>query len=86
MATSLQASLRVGEIFEPAEIAGPGFLNLRFKTEYISRRISHMYKDSERLGIPKVDAPQRIVVDFSSPNIAKVRDVRVVCMCICMHE
>ena len=71
LAKELEPSL--ADMFEKPEIAGPGFLNLRFKTEYISRRISHMYKDSERLGIPKVDAPQRIVVDFSSPNIAKVR-------------
>ena len=84
LAKELEPSL--ADMFEKPEIAGPGFLNLRFKTEYISRRISHMYKDSERLGIPKVDAPQRIVVDFSSPNIAKVRDVRVVCMYACMNE
>ena len=58
-------------IFEEPEIAGPGFLNLRFKPEYVGSRISLMLKDKERLGIPKVDKPQRIIVDFSSPNIAK---------------
>eukprot|EP00277_Geminigera_cryophila_P019167 CAMPEP_0179459448 /NCGR_PEP_ID=MMETSP0799-20121207/42773_1 /TAXON_ID=46947 /ORGANISM="Geminigera cryophila, Strain CCMP2564" /LENGTH=645 /DNA_ID=CAMNT_0021261259 /DNA_START=154 /DNA_END=2091 /DNA_ORIENTATION=+ len=58
-------------IFEEPEIAGPGFLNLRFKPEYVGSRISLMLKDKERLGIPKVDKPQRVIVDFSSPNIAK---------------
>jgi len=61
----------LGGMFEEPEIAGPGFLNLRFKPEYIGGRISHMLKDTARLGIPTVEKPQRVIVDFSSPNIAK---------------
>ena len=61
----------IGDAFEDPEIAGPGFLNLRFKPEYVSERIAKMAEDTERLGIPKAEKPQRVVVDFSSPNIAK---------------
>lgn len=61
----------LGDMFEEPEIAGPGFLNLRFKPAYIGSRISLMLKDTERCGIPTVDKPQRVIVDFSSPNIAK---------------
>jgi len=66
-----ELSPALGGIFEEPEIAGPGFLNLRFKPEYLGSRISLMLKDKERLGIPKVAKPQRVIVDFSSPNIAK---------------
>ena len=61
----------LGDMFEVPEIAGPGFLNLRFKPDYVGRRISLMLKDAERLSIPKVETPQNVIVDFSSPNIAK---------------
>ena len=54
------------------EIAGPGFINLKFKKEYLSSAVTAMAKDAKgRLGIPKTSRKQKIVVDFSSPNIAK---------------
>ena len=59
------------DVFEQPEIAGPGFLNLRLRKDYIGGRISRMTEDGERLGIPKTDNPKRVIVDFSSPNIAK---------------
>jgi hypothetical protein len=59
------------DIMEEPEIAGPGFINLRFKKEYLSQAISQMACDPERLAVPKATNPQKIVVDFSSPNIAK---------------
>eukprot|EP00592_Proboscia_alata_P010996 CAMPEP_0194355582 /NCGR_PEP_ID=MMETSP0174-20130528/3468_1 /TAXON_ID=216777 /ORGANISM="Proboscia alata, Strain PI-D3" /LENGTH=788 /DNA_ID=CAMNT_0039124911 /DNA_START=159 /DNA_END=2525 /DNA_ORIENTATION=+ len=62
----------LGDIMEEPEIAGPGFINLRFKETYLSDAICRMAKDSEnRLAIPKATNPKKIVVDFSSPNIAK---------------
>lgn len=54
----------------PPEIAGPGFINLTIKPEYIAQKIQAMAKD-ERLGVEKAKKPQKVVVDFSSPNIAK---------------
>ncbi|EKX50088.1 hypothetical protein GUITHDRAFT_200394 [Guillardia theta CCMP2712] len=59
------------DVFEQPEIAGPGFLNLRLRKDYIGGRISRMTEDGERLGIPKTGNPKRVIVDFSSPNIAK---------------
>jgi len=61
----------LGAVFEDPEIAGPGFLNLRFKPAFIGDRISRMLTDPERLGMPAVEKPARVIVDFSSPNIAK---------------
>lgn len=61
----------IQDVMEEPEIAGPGFINLKFKREYLSEAISQMAADPQRLAVPKSTHPQKIVVDFSSPNIAK---------------
>jgi arginyl-tRNA synthetase len=61
----------VSGTFEAPEIAGPGFLNLRFTSAYIGARVRKMLDSEGRCGIPKTAQPQRVIVDFSSPNIAK---------------
>jgi len=76
--------LDLGDICEPPEVAGPGFINLRLKADFLADRlleISTDYVDETypdgirrpypRLGISKVANPKTIVLDFSSPNIAK---------------
>ena len=52
------------------EIAGPGFINFRITNEFLSKRLASMHGD-EKLLVPAAQPPQRIVVDFSSPNVAK---------------
>ncbi len=54
----------------PLEIAGPGFINITIKSEYIAKQIGEVYQD-ENLGVSKINNPQKIIIDFSSPNIAK---------------
>jgi arginyl-tRNA synthetase len=70
IATQIIAVLDVSDLCEPPEIAGPGFINLRLKTSYLEAQLQHMLTD-DRLGIAPVNDPQTIIVDFSSPNIAK---------------
>ncbi|MCG5059802.1 MAG: arginine--tRNA ligase [Limnoraphis sp. WC205] len=70
LATQIIEKLDISEICQPPEIAGPGFINLRLKPEYLEAKLNTILTD-ERLGIPKVDNPQKVIVDFSSPNIAK---------------
>lgn len=55
---------------EPLEIAGPGFINIKITSGYLERQLNAILRD-ERLGIPKPAKPQRILVEFSSPNVAK---------------
>lgn len=62
--------LDLDDLCAPAEIAGAGFINLRLKTSFLETALAQMHSD-QRLGIPLVANPQRIIVDFSSPNIAK---------------
>ena len=70
IATQIIDHLNLDEICETPEIAGPGFINLRLKTDYLQIQLQKMLGD-ERLNIPKVNPNQKMIVDFSSPNIAK---------------
>ncbi|MGD1901469.1 MAG: arginine--tRNA ligase [Geitlerinemataceae cyanobacterium] len=70
IATAIVEALDVSDICEPPEIAGPGFINLRLKTSYLESQLQAMLP-GDRLGIAPVASPQKVVVDFSSPNIAK---------------
>ena len=55
---------------DPPTIAGAGFINFTLRTETIAFRIAELLRDA-RLGVEKVAAPKRIVIDFGSPNVAK---------------
>lgn len=52
------------------EIAGAGFVNIRIDTQFLAHAVTHMMKDP-RLGVELPKYPKKIIVDFSSPNIAK---------------
>jgi len=52
-------------------IAGPGFINMKLDEMYIKKKILAIFCDPKRLSIAAYEKPSRIVVDFSSPNIAK---------------
>src|SRR4051812_30266482 len=71
VATQLIAALDVAEFCEPTEIAGPGFINLRIKDEWLRSQLATTIADTERLGVAATRAPRTIVVDYSSPNVAK---------------
>ena len=70
IAEKLVENIDLSDICEPLEIAGPGFINIRIKPSYIAEELNKIQKD-ERLGVEKNPHPQKVVVDFSSPNIAK---------------
>ncbi|MGD1854136.1 MAG: arginine--tRNA ligase [Leptolyngbyaceae cyanobacterium] len=70
IATKIVENLAIEDLCEPPQIAGPGFINLKFKTEYLQDRLKAVYAD-ERLGVPIATPAKRTIVDFSSPNIAK---------------
>ncbi|MEA5503837.1 arginine--tRNA ligase [Halotia wernerae UHCC 0503] len=70
IASAIVNELDVSEICESPEIAGPGFINLKLKREYLEAQLQAIQIDP-RLGIPATKIPQREIVDFSSPNIAK---------------
>ncbi|NBU76604.1 MAG: arginine--tRNA ligase, partial [Planctomycetes bacterium] len=70
VAESLAGALAESEAFLPPEIAGPGFLNFRFRDDWLASRLSEMARDP-RLLVASSISPRRLVIDFSSPNVAK---------------
>jgi len=72
LAESVVEKVDLGEMCEPPEVAGPGFINLRLKPDYVAKQLLRINADaSGRLGIEPADDAQTVVVDFSSPNVAK---------------
>ena len=62
---------KLGDMTEAeVSLAGPGFINFRIKSEKYVECLMDMLRD-ERLGVPLVECPQKIVIDFSAPNVAK---------------
>lgn len=57
-------------IFSKIEVAGPGFINLTVDAKYLSTLLNAQVRDP-RHGCALATTPQRVVIDFSSPNIAK---------------
>ncbi len=70
LAQSIVDNLDVSQICEVPQIAGPGFINFTVKPVHLASQLQQIQSDA-RLGIAIANPPQRVVVDFSSPNIAK---------------
>ena len=51
-------------------LAGPGFINFKIEPAFFAENLKTTFAD-ERLGVSQVSNPQKIVVDFSAPNVAK---------------
>ena len=63
-------SLDVAELTEAPTVAGAGFINFTLRTEVLARQTAAILAD-ERLGVARVAQPKKILIDFSSPNVAK---------------
>lgn len=61
---------RQEDMIAKLEIAGPGFINLTIDPAYLSQGVDLLLRDAH-LGIDLPAHPQRILIDFSSPNVAK---------------
>ena len=70
IAEQIVEHLDVSSLCQPPEIAGPGFINLTLKTDYLENLLQQVQADP-RLGVAPAKQPQKVIVDFSSPNIAK---------------
>jgi arginyl-tRNA synthetase len=70
LATQIISKLDLSDLCHPAEIAGPGFINLKVRDEVLQKIVNDADRDP-RLGVETVAAPKSIVVDFSGPNVAK---------------
>jgi arginyl-tRNA synthetase len=70
LATDILEKLDVSGLAAAPEIAGAGFMNFRLEDSLIASAISSLATDP-RLGVAPAAHPKKILVDFSSPNVAK---------------
>ncbi len=70
IAEKIVANLSPNVVIAKVEIAGPGFVNIHLKTEFLTEGVDLLLRD-KHLGIDFPCIPKRIVIDFSSPNVAK---------------
>jgi len=70
LATDVLAKLDVSDACEKVEIAGAGFLNFRLKSSAVGEALAAAAR-GEHLFFSKAQQPRTIVIDFSSPNVAK---------------
>jgi arginyl-tRNA synthetase len=70
IAAEIAAHLDVTGVSEPPEVSGPGFINFSLLAEWVAGETTALLRDP-RLGIPAAEPAQKIVVDYSGPNVAK---------------
>ncbi len=70
VAEAVVAALDLKGIAERIEIAGPGFINLTLTPEFLEHGLERVAGD-ERLGVPLAATKERVVIDYSAPNVAK---------------
>jgi len=75
VAEAIVEKLDINDLCEKPEIAGPGFINLRLRTEFLSRSLESIPPavdlDADRAGLQPTENAQVVAVDLSSPNLAK---------------
>jgi arginyl-tRNA synthetase len=62
--------LNAADAVAKAEVSGPGFINIRLSDEWLARQSAAQLADP-RLGAALAEPAQRVVVDYSGPNVAK---------------
>ena len=70
IAEAVAAQLKDSTTIESAEVAGPGFLNIKVSGGFLSDYLGQMSKD-DKLGAENPESPKTVVIDYGGPNVAK---------------
>jgi len=73
VAAAIQAALPASPLIVETSIAGPGFINAKVSSKWIASELQTLLVAGPQIWAPPVPGGRRkVVIDFSSPNIAKV--------------
>lgn len=70
VAKSIIAALPANDMLEEPTVAGPGFINLRLKSDFLAKAVQSIATDP-KLGVAPAEKPKKFVIDLSGPNVAK---------------
>ena len=70
LAELITQHLPTSDLVSKTEIAGPGFINFFINPNFLEKQIDNAFSDP-RLNVELTTAPQTVVIDYSSPNLAK---------------
>src|SRR5919197_1927409 len=70
VADKIVAHLGVSDVCERPAVAGAGFINFTLRQAAVEKQTVEVLRD-DRLGVAETESPQRVVIDFGSPNVAK---------------
>src|ERR1700760_396545 len=70
VAAEIVAHLDVAGVAEDPTVSGPGFVNLTLTNGWIGAAVTEVLTDP-RAGVPVTADPKTVIVEYSSPNIAK---------------
>jgi len=70
VAEEVVAAASLDDVCAEVEVSGPGFINLTLSDEFLSRQAAVLSADP-RLGVEAAPVPERVVIDYSAPNVAK---------------
>ena len=70
LANEIVGHLDVDDVTEPPTVSGPGFINFTLRPRWIADAATGLLADP-RLGTPLKSRPKSVIVEYSSPNIAK---------------
>ena len=69
IAQQILEQVKLDDVASKLEVAGPGFINIHLRDDWLAEQCNAALDDA-RVGIP-AQQPQTVVVDYSSPNLAK---------------
>jgi arginyl-tRNA synthetase len=70
VAKQLVAALPTNDMLEEPTVAGPGFINLRLRPDFLAKAVQCIATDP-KLGVATATKPRTFVIDLSGPNVAK---------------
>ncbi len=70
IAETIHKHISAPDILQEVSIAGPGFINLTLSPHFLAHQVAQLLHD-KKCGVPDPQKTETILIDFSSPNVAK---------------